>query len=66
MTKSKQKLPYNQWEPAITLKEVFSDFIGLGGVKIVDKTIYWLELRPEEQGRVILVKCDDWQIGSLR
>ncbi|MFX1251611.1 MAG: prolyl oligopeptidase family serine peptidase [Promethearchaeota archaeon] len=59
MMKPKQKLPYSQWKPAVTPDEVFSDFISLGEVKIVDKTIYWLELRPAEQGRVILVRCDE-------
>ncbi|MFX0062150.1 MAG: prolyl oligopeptidase family serine peptidase [Candidatus Hermodarchaeota archaeon] len=59
MMKTKQKLPYNQWKPVITPEEVFSDLISLGEIKIVDKNIYWLELRPAEQGRVILVKCDE-------
>ncbi len=59
MAKTKQKLLYNQWKPIITSKEVFSDFLSLRDVKIVDKTIYWLELRPAEQGRVFLVKCDE-------
>lgn len=59
MIKNKQKLPYSQWEPSITPKKVFSDVVNPWEIKIVGRTIYWLEQRPTEQGRVVLVKCDE-------
>lgn len=59
MIKPKQKLPYSQWKPTITPEDVFSDVVTPGEIKIVGRTIYWLEQRPAEQGRVVLVKCDE-------
>ncbi|MFQ6126893.1 MAG: prolyl oligopeptidase family serine peptidase [Candidatus Heimdallarchaeota archaeon] len=59
MIKNKQKLPYKQWKPSVTPENVFSDIVTLGEIKIVGRTIYWLEQRPAEQGRVVLVKCDE-------
>ncbi|MFX0202610.1 MAG: prolyl oligopeptidase family serine peptidase, partial [Candidatus Hodarchaeota archaeon] len=59
MIKNKQKLPYSQWKPTITPEDVFSDIITPEEIKNVGRTIYWLEQRPAEQGRVALVKCDE-------
>lgn len=59
MATTKQKLLYSQWTPSISPEDVFSDVVALSEVKIVGRTIYWLEQRPAEQGRVALVKCDE-------
>lgn len=56
----RQLLPYCQWQPLITPEEVFSDYIHLGDVKAVGDNLYWLEGRPAENGRVVLVQRDSW------
>lgn len=58
MNHQTEQLPYNQWQPAVSAAEVFSDLIQLGGVKAVGDNIFWLEGRPAENGRVVLVKRD--------
>jgi len=65
MTQIKQKIPYSQWKPSITPEDVFSDIVTFAEIKIIDKTIYWLEQRPVEQGRVVLVKYDESEISDV-
>lgn len=54
----KKSLPYTQWQPAITPEQVFSDFIYLVDVRAAGDKLYWLEGRPAENGRVVLVQRD--------
>ncbi|MFW9916382.1 MAG: prolyl oligopeptidase family serine peptidase [Candidatus Thorarchaeota archaeon] len=54
----KKILSYHQWEPILTPEEIFADAIALGEIKVVDDKIYWAEMRPIEQGRIVLV-CQD-------
>lgn len=56
---TKVTLPYIQWRPAITPEQVFADFIYLGQVFAAGDMLYWLEGRPAENGRVVLVQRDE-------
>ena len=49
---------YLEWEPFLTPEEIFVDYLGLSNLKVVGTTLYWLELRPAEKGRIVLVRHD--------
>ena len=48
--------PYGSWKSPITADTIIAKNVGLGGVDAVNKDIYWLESRPTEKGRSVLVK----------
>ena len=48
--------PFGSWKSPITAETITAKTVGLGGVASVGKDIYWLEARPEEKGRNVLVK----------
>ena len=56
MAKAKKKRPYGLWETDITPEKVFSDIVVLSETKAVGNMTYWLELRPWEGGRIVLVR----------
>ncbi len=59
-----QKTPFTDWMPAISAEEVFSDVIGLNELQMDGKKTYWLELRPAEKGRSVIVQRDE--TGEMR
>lgn len=48
--------PYGSWQSPITSQVVTAKSIGLGGAAIDGNDIYWLEVRPEEKGRGVIVR----------
>ena len=60
----KKKTPFTEWEPAISAEEVFSDVIGLTEIQVEGKRTYWLEMRPAEKGRYVIVQRDE--TGKIR
>ena len=48
--------PYGSWKSPITADLVASAEIGLEQVRIDDDNIYWIERRPQEGGRKIIVQ----------
>jgi len=48
--------PYGSWKSPITAEAILADSIALGGVFLDGEDIYWLEGRPQEKGRNVLVK----------
>jgi dipeptidyl aminopeptidase/acylaminoacyl peptidase len=59
-----KKTPFTEWEPAISAEKVFSDVIGLSEIQPEGKRTYWLEMRPAEKGRYVVVQRDE--TGKLR
>jgi len=49
--------PFGSWKSPITSELIVAGTIGLGAVTIDNNDIYWLEARPTEKGRNVLVKC---------
>lgn len=48
---------YGSWKSPVTSDLVSSSSIGLNGqIEIIGETIYWLEMRPSEGGRYVLVR----------
>ena len=50
--------PYGSWQSPITTDLIVSGSIGLGQVALDDEDIYWVEMRPSEGGRMVVVKRD--------
>jgi len=48
--------PYGSWKSPITTDLILSGAIGMGQVVLDDEDIYWLEMRPSEGGRMVIVK----------
>lgn len=48
--------PYGSWKSPITSDLIVAETIRLGGVFIDAGGIYWLEMRPRESGRYVLVR----------
>ena len=55
MTKFQNNVPYHKWTSNITPEQVFQESITFYNVKVVNKNIYWSELRPAENGRIAIV-----------
>ena len=51
-----QIAPYGTWDSPITSDLIVSQAIGLSGVTVDGESIYWIESRPCEGGRSVLVR----------
>jgi dipeptidyl aminopeptidase/acylaminoacyl peptidase len=47
---------YGSWKSPITADLLVSETIGLGGVTLDGEDVYWVEMRPSEGGRNVVVK----------
>src|SRR5260370_40018804 len=48
--------PYGSWKSPITSDLIVRESIGLGQVKMDGNDIYWIEMRPSEGGRQVVVR----------
>ena len=48
--------PYGSWESPITSDLIVSSTVGLGAIQVDGDDVYWLEGRPREGGRQVLVR----------
>ncbi|MDJ0742492.1 MAG: prolyl oligopeptidase family serine peptidase [Xenococcaceae cyanobacterium MO_167.B27] len=53
-----QVVSFGSWKSPITSDLIVSQTVGLGSVISERNLIYWLESRPTEKGRTVLVKLD--------
>ena len=51
-----QVRPYGTWTSPITAEQIASGSIGLGEIQLHGENIYWLEMRPTESGRYVVVR----------
>jgi dipeptidyl aminopeptidase/acylaminoacyl peptidase len=51
-----QVAPFGSWKSPITAEAIVADSIGLGTIVIDGSDIYWLESRPQEAGRNVIVR----------
>src|SRR5215468_7465874 len=47
---------YGSWKSPITSDLIVSGTIGLGQIEIDGEDFYWVETRPQEKGRYVVVK----------
>lgn len=58
--------PYGSWKSPITSDLIVSGTIGLGQVVLDGEDIYWIEMRPEESGRNVIVRrTPDGEISDV-
>ncbi len=48
--------PYGSWHSPITSELIVSETIGLGASHFSGSDVYWLEMRPQEGGRSVVVR----------
>jgi len=57
MSTSPKTAPYGSWKSPITSDLIVSQAISLSDVRFDGETVYWLEGRPQEQGRNVVVRA---------
>ncbi len=55
---SKKSLSYKDWKPAVSPESIFKKFVFFLNVQPVEKKLYWIEGRPAEKGRYVIVERD--------
>lgn len=61
-----QVAPYGSWKSPITADLIVGGSIVLGGTLADGSDLYWTELRPAEEGRVVIVRrTADGAVGDL-
>jgi dipeptidyl aminopeptidase/acylaminoacyl peptidase len=61
-----ETLPYGAWRSPITSDLIVGEALGLGEIRVDGGDIYWIEGRPSEGGRNVLVRrAPDGQIADL-
>src|SRR5215472_10205213 len=48
--------PYGSWASPITSDLIVASSIGLSDVRVDGDDVYWIETRPQEQGRSVIVR----------
>ena len=57
--------PYGSWKSPITSDLIVAQSISLSEVRLDGGTVYWLEGRPQEQGRFVVVRAGRRRRGGL-
>jgi dipeptidyl aminopeptidase/acylaminoacyl peptidase len=61
-----QVAPYGSWKSPITPDLIVSETVGLGQIVLDGQDIYWIELRPSEGGRSVIVRrTPDGQVADM-
>src|SRR5690349_6912779 len=58
--------PYGSWLSPITSDLIVAESIGLGDVMLDGDDVYWIEGRPREAGRNVIVRCSGGGGGGGR
>jgi dipeptidyl aminopeptidase/acylaminoacyl peptidase len=53
--------PFGAWESPLTAEKVAGASLGLGGLAVDGESVWWVEGRPAEEGRCVLVR---WRPGA--
>ena len=56
-TAPSETAPYGSWKSPITSDLIVAQITALSEVRLVGGDIYWLEGRPQEQGRNVIVRA---------
>lgn len=57
--------PFGSWQSPITADLVVAGSVSLGGITVDSADVYWVEGRPAEGGRNVIVKYDGSQIQDI-
>ena len=53
--------PYGSWVSPISAADIAAGAVGLSEVRLAGRDVYWIEMRPTEGGRSVVVR---WQPGG--
>jgi len=53
--KNKKIAPFGSWASPVKAKSIAAEHIGLGQIEIDENQVYWVENRPSEEGRNVIV-----------
>ena len=56
MSNSPQTAPYGAWRSPITADLITGRRVGVSSPRIDGEDVYWVEARPEEAGRSVIVR----------
>jgi dipeptidyl aminopeptidase/acylaminoacyl peptidase len=57
--------PFGSWKSPITADLVASSSIRIGDLQVHAGKLYWSEMRPEEDGRYVVLECSDKGVRNL-
>ncbi len=57
--------PYGSWASPITAASMAEGMIGVGDVRVADGKLYWLENRPSEGGRMVVMTREGGEARQL-
>src|SRR5216684_4031630 len=57
--------PYGSWKSPITSDQIVKESIGLSQVRLDGDDIYWIEMRPSEGGRQVIVRHSAGQMVDV-
>ena len=58
--------PFGSWKSPITADSIVADSIGLGSIVLDGTDTYWLESRPQEAGRSVIVRrTEDGNVSDI-
>src|ERR1044072_2558669 len=49
--------PYGTWKSPITSDLIVKETVGLNQPRLDSDDVYWIEMRPSERGRQVIVRC---------
>src|SRR2546430_8126729 len=52
----RRQAPYGSWRSPVTADAIVAGVIGLGQIQLDGDDIYWVEQRPSEKGRNVIVR----------
>jgi len=55
----KKIAPFGSWPSEITTELMTAGSIGLSETRLFNGLVYWLESRPQEQGRTVIVRQNE-------
>src|SRR5205807_9842569 len=62
----RETLPYGAWRSPISSELIVGEAIGLGDILVDGAELYWIESRPSEGGRNVLVRrAPDGSFGDI-
>ena len=53
---SQKQLPHGSWPSPINTKLIVKDAIGIDEIQLYHDDVYWIEKRPTESGRCVIVQ----------
>ncbi|NEO03021.1 MAG: S9 family peptidase, partial [Moorea sp. SIO3I7] len=56
MTQPPHLVPYGSWKSPITADMIVQSSVRLGSIALDEKDVYWIEGRPAEAGRNVIVR----------